>query len=521
MGRVIAVAHLPHLPLALRARVDASGRERTAVAVVDEEAPDRAFLPRSLTRIVDADPPLWERRVLPGQRLVDAQRIAPALAIVVVKRRRINEALLVLAELLLQHSPIVEPLPSFTSGPSIALDLTGLLVPPAESLRDIERSLRAAGHDAVVVASPNKRLSLALAIDAARTPGRYRRSTRFVVDAHNVGRARERIGIASLGIDLPTLETFVDLGVKTAGDLRRLIPGGAAARLVDDARTVLRLFDGATEEPLSPLRPPEHIVEAVDLDDAVSLLEALRFVLSPLCERAVKRAILRGQKVAGVVVECAGRDLPTHPSFPQKSGFSIALEFPEPLHEARALLAALATRLEQTGVPGPVEQVTLRVTRLSDGRRRQQDAFRVDDAAPAALGALLAELAIELGPDCAGCLRVTRALLPEEMSTMSWPVSPPQGPHRPLQVGVDLDDVARDGRFLAGWPWPVRLLREPVLLADVDAEKRMSFARLEGEDGSAVPFLRDYQVLVLKDGRWMFTWRDPETGDEHLQGFFD
>ncbi len=69
----------------------------------------------------------------------------------------------------------------------------------------------------------------------------------------------------------------------------------------------------------------------------------------------------------------------------------------------------------------------------------------------------------------------------------------------------------------------MRLLRDPVLLPDegLDTEKRMSFARLEGEDGGAIPFLRDYQVLVLKDGRWLFTWRDPETGDEHLQGFFD
>lgn len=519
MARVVAVVHLPHLPLSC-APVPTKGQALARVVVVDDETPGRVFLPRGHHRIVDADPALWERRVLPGLRVVEAQARALSCSIVVVTRSRLHSALLSAAELLLRCSPVVEPVPPS----SIALDLTGMTRPTAAILRDIEALLRDAGHDAVVVASPGRRLSLALAKDAARSPGRYKRRTRFVVDEDNAVRARERVGIGALDLDDDTLALLTDLGVKTAGDLRALVPGGVAARLVHEARGVLRLFDSAVEEPLSPLRPPEHIVEDVDLEEEVAFLEPLRFVLAPLCERAVRRAIARQEKVAAVDVEfVCGRDVVVDEEVRDRHrSFSLSLEFPEPVFEARALLNALCTRLEQTGIPGPVQRARLRVARFGEGRERQTDAFRADDAAPAALSSLLAELHTELGPGAAGCLRVVSSLLPEEMTALSWP---PASTSRGAVVDAnDVDAVVGDGRFLAAWPWPTRMLRVPVVIGDLDEEdivERLPFARLEGEDARGQPFCRDYRVLCLRDGRWLLTCVDPDVDELTLCGWFD
>lgn len=515
-NRVVVVVHTPHLPLSC---VQNPLEQKNRVAVVDDEsgaAEGKTFMPRAVHRIVDADEALWARRILPGLRLIDAQLRAPAIAAVVVKQSVLSQRLLGLAELLLLHSPVVEPLPPT----SIALDLTGHPQPTSQLLREIEQTVFDADvGPAFIVASPGRRLSRALAEDAARSPGRYRRRSRFVVDEANAARARERVSIDALGIDAVTLDTLVDLGVKTAGDLRALIPGGAAARLVENARTILRLFDPAIEEPLTPLRVPEVVVERVDLDDAVSFLEPLRFVLGPLCDRLLKRAIARRHKVAAVAADFSGRDL---------KPFSIVLEFPEPLHEARALLNALLTRLEHTGIPGPVERVSLTLLRAADGQRRQQDAFRQDDAPPAALSALLAELATEFGAEHAGCLRVVRSLLPEEMTTLVWPPKPPskrRGVSVDVTVSAEPDDVVKDGQFLTAWPWPVRMLREPLTLHDLDLEHdvvdRLLFARLEGEDDDTQPFCRGYEVLLLRDGRWVLAYVDPAISDVVIAGWFD
>lgn len=520
MAKIIVVAHLPHLPLACLPNPQ---NQNNRVAVLDDESiPDRTFMPRAVHRIIDADEALWARRILPAMRLIDAQQRAPGIAAVVVKKSILEQRLLGLAELLLRHSPVVEPVPPT----SIALDLTGHPQSTSLLLRQIEETLEDADVGPVfVVASPGRRLSLALAKDAARSPVRYKRRRHFVVDVDSAARARERIAIDAVGLDPVTLDTLMDLGVKTTGDLRALIPGGAAARLVEDARTVLRLFDPAIEEPLSPLRPPEDIVERVDLDDAIAFLEPLRFVMAPLCERVVRRALARGQKIAAVAAFFAGRDLVSGRS---GSSFSVSLEFPEPLHEARALLNALCTRLEYTGIPGPVERITLKVLRAGDGRRRQQDAFRQDDAAPAALSALLAELATELGPEHAGCLRVVRSLLPEQMTALSWPPPKPKSKKKnEVKVGAarEPDDDVADGHFLAAWPWPVRMLREPLTLEEFDLAHdvvdRLPFARLEGEDDHAQPFCRSYEVILLRDGRWLLAFVDPGVSDVVIAGWFD
>ncbi len=490
MTRVVAVVHLPHLALTCLPSVRAP-----SVVVVDDERSEKgeSFTLRNVHRIIDADVALGLQGVRPAQRVIDAQRLVPGLAVAVVRRSRLHQELLSLCELMLRHSPCVEPLPPM----SIALDLTGMTQPTPTLLLAIERDLLQAGQaGVVVVGSPGKRLSLVLArhlSTLANAPSRVQ------VNASQAERALAKVGIESLGLDVDVAESLLSLGVGSVSDLKRLVPAGAAAHLFQQARSVLRLL-ALVDDPLTPLRPPEHIHEDVDVDDAIVTLEPLGFVLRPLCERVCRRALARDTQVAGVVLTLSGRHLPP---------FAVSQEFPAPLVQARALWSALMVRLEVTGVPGPVERLNLRVSRLVDGRRRQHDAFREPDATPHALSALMAELRAEHGDDVAGCLQISRALLPERMCTLSVPL-----PSSSMDPGAD-------GRFLVRWPWPVRLLQVPVVVDGSLVVERLRFCRLEGEDGDGIPFSRDYWQVQLPDLRRALTFTDRETEEEWLQGWFD
>jgi hypothetical protein len=545
MSRLIAVAHLPHLALTL-APAPRDVRDDVRVVVVDDRPVDERttpFVPRAVHRIQDAAPALWAQGVLPGMRLNEAQARVPALLPVVVDEETVQSALVSLAELLLAHAPTVEPTLAAvarlkatrlagdwkaTWAPSIALDLTGLVLPPRVVVRAIAATLRDAGHDDVFVAcSPQRRLSWALAVDCARHKSRYKNKTVLVVDNDvDAARARERLSVDCLGIDDETVALLRDLGVKTAGDVRALLPGGAAARLKDDARGVLRLLDKDVDEPLTPLVVAEQIIEGKDLDDGIAHLEPLRFVSAPLCERVVARARVRGHGIAAVDVHLfvrreGARKKELVPS-------TVHLEFPEPLVEGRAILGALFVRLEQIGVPGAVERVQVHVERVSDHARKQQDAFRPDLAPPRALQALIAELQTGLGKEHVGFLRLVPSPLPETMDRLS-PAVPKAGAavfvHGDSDDADVVDGVVDDGHFLCAWPWPLRMLKTPLVLEDFDLDldviDRWPFARVEGEDESGLPFLRDYQVLLLKDGRSVLAFVDPAVVEVVLAGWFD
>jgi hypothetical protein len=487
-ARAILVAHLKHLALSCLPEVRAK-----TVVLQDDEKPGATFTVRGVQRIVDLTDDLLRLGVTIPMRILDAQRIAPWLSVAIVKKSRVERALHALAESLIARSPIVEALPPA----SIAVDLTGLARSPAQLARDVQDDLMRAGQrDVVVVVAPSKGLARALALDAARAPQRYRRRSRFVVEQRHIGHALARLGVESLGLDVDVTASLQALGVKSAADLARLVPAGVAARLRGDARAALRLIaqlkDDGDGEPLDALRPAEHIDEDVDLDDAIEALEPLGFLLAPLCDRVAARARARTQKIAGVVVTLTGRDLPA---------VRIPFEFPAPLYDSKPLFRAIMTRLDKVGVPGPVESLRILVHKLVDGRQRQADAFLADAAPPAAVAALLAELRAERADEqVAGCLRMTSSLLPEEMTALAWPAVPTE----PAEAGL----------FLAGWPWPVRLLRASITVGDVVT--RTPLCRIE-----TATCARDYAVLVLRGGRRALAYVDAGDGEEKVQGWFD
>ena len=512
---MIGVVALPRLPC----EVHGCDERQARGVVVDETGGREPFVERSVLRLVDASAGARALGVRPGMRILDAQRHAPMIHIDVVTKARLERELLVVAEVLLRCSPVVEPVPPATwSGipmAAVALDLTGMVRPIERILVDVQRACARLSHAAVVVASPGTRLSLAL----ARACAAAGRAAPLVVAPADVPRALAALPTGALEISADLAASLTALGIQTAADLARLLDKGAVERLGGEARAVLdALF--ARPAPLAGIRPPARIVEELDLEHPLDTLEPLSFVLRPMCQRLCVRVRAQRLRVAEVKLELRTR---------KRQPLVVAVAFPSPIHDDKALMRALTVRLERAALEDPVDGVVLEAARLA--RKGPQQLSLTDGAtvkAEDALTGLLAEMAAEIGPARVGCLALTDESLPEKMTRLAWPPPPvpkrPPAParRRPRKVPV-LDERALTfgGRFLAAWPWPLRLLPRPARLARGDVDKSEPMGVLEGEDKADAPYARAYVLLVLKDGRRALGLVDEELEETWVAGWFD
>lgn len=527
---VVAVAALPRLPLELvharagRHRAQPASSHGVRGVVLDDTAPSGAFLLRSVSVLVDASDDARALGVVPGMRVVDAQLHAPALQLDVVHQDALAAELSVVAEVLLACAPVVEPVaPQLTSGlpmAAVALDLSGMVRPVARILLDVQRACARLGHAAAVVASPGTRLSLALALDLARrTP-----DARLEVRPHEVPAALAALPVDALALPGELAASLHALGARTAADVARLLPRGGVERLGASAKPLLDVLE-ARHLPLRGVRPAERVVERIELEHPILEVEPLLFVLAPLCSRLCIRARARRERVAEVALTLARK---------RAEPVVLVVAFPQPLADDKAVLRALQVQLERAALEGPVDALTLEATRLAHRAPQQlalEPGARAEVLAEDALHGLLAELTAELGQGRVGCLTLTDAPVPERMTRLAWPAPAPlrmassenkRSRRRTPASSQEAHLATAQGRFLAGWPWPLRMLDAPVRLhADTPVIERELLGVLEGGLGPGNRYERAYVVLTCADGRRALALLDDETGEVWLQGWFD
>ena len=140
-----AFVRLAHLPTAVL-----GVREGLIGVVVDEKA-DGAFVPRSVTRLIDASPAALAEGVRIGMRVIDAQRYCPQLGVRVVEKRALVQELQLLAEMLLAVVPGAAPHLSNTVDGAcfgVACDTAALPLAPERVLVALEEACRRAGQSA-------------------------------------------------------------------------------------------------------------------------------------------------------------------------------------------------------------------------------------------------------------------------------------------------------------------------------------------------------------------------------------
>jgi protein ImuB len=486
-------------------------------------------------RLVDASDAAWSRGVRPGQRVIDAQACAPDLEIVVVDVDELWRHTQQVAELLYRHAPVCEPLAPDERAclpfHAVVVDVTGLPSSPTRILSALARAVVTAGHRPVIALSPSRALSLAVARERAIRPQQGR--SLVVVDER--AQARAGLGLDALEIDRDVVAALQAAGVRTAADLVPLLQSGLVQRLGASARRVLPVLvdacdPGDVDDGVVAWRPPERVSVERDLDDAVTGLEPLAFVLRPLVEQLLRRLDARGQKLVELALTLGLRG----------GGVELAIAFPSPTLDVAVVLRVLRVRLERAfaqelAIGEGVRRVGLWASRTTAARARQLEVPSTSSTSSStssssssmeAAHALIAELLAELGAERVGVLQATSAPLPEQMTTLAWPPRAPDpatahAPRRRRPRPVTTDPRTSSGRFGVGWPWPLSVLRQPVRLSRSDDVAREAlFCRLEGDDARG-PFAREYRVVVFADGRRALCLYDGELDERFVCGWFD
>jgi hypothetical protein len=555
---LIAACLLPRLASTCAGVV---GAERAIGVVVSSSPVSSSMAPPSpWARLLDASDGALARGVRPGQRIVDAQRHAPDLQVVVVDGAVLVTALHGVAELFYRHAPACEPLvpadrvslPFF----AIVVDLAGMPRSPARLLAGLAHEASQAGHRAVIASSSSRAWSLAVATDMAARPMRWGRALLVVNDRGPErlaarARLRAQVAVESLGIDRDVVDDLRAAGITTAQDLVPLLPHGLVERLGASTRHVTRLLvdaddDADIDDVVTPWRPPEQVNAVRDLEDAVTTLQPLLFLLRPLVQDVLRRLEARGDRLLELAVALRRRGAPA---------IELAVVFPAATAAVDVVVRVLHARLERAfaeqclGEDG-IRGIGLCATRTTAAQARQLDVLSPSSSSSSSpptageatlarsspelhgpLAALCAELWAEFGDGRVGCLRPTRAPLPEHMTALQWPPAAvdddddriagrtvtPRRRSRPVAI----DPRTAHGRFTVGWPWPLSMLSAPLRLpSDVVLVHEQLLCRLDGTDVRG-PYDREYRVVVFADGRRALCVWDTELAERWLWGWFD
>lgn len=222
-----------------------------------------------------------------------------------LRSRQLEEekaAFALVVEIAERFSPRVEavasPLNAYAEAHRLAVVLlidssgTGTLFGSVESYaRALYRELRAAGFPAGIGAAPNAEAALMLA-----------RSSRKVVcaDRDSVRGMLARLSTSLLPCEPKMLAVLSRWGVHTLGELAALPETALISRLGQQGRRLQLLARGEAEHLLVPEEPEFTLSETTALDAPVELLDSLLFVLSPMLEALLQKAMDRAYALRSI-----------------------------------------------------------------------------------------------------------------------------------------------------------------------------------------------------------------------------
>ena len=236
-----------------------------------------------------------------GMSKVQAEAISP----VIFRAREIEEekaAFAIAVEVVERFSPRVEAIASPSNryreaqppAAMLLIDSSGIgtLFGSAESYAQrLYRELRAAGFPAGIGAAPNAEAALLLA-----------QSSRKIVCAgrDSVRGKLSRLSTSLLPCEPKTLAILHRWGIRTLGELAALPEAALISRLGQQGRRLQLLAKGEAEHLLVPEEPEFILSETTALDNPLTLLDSLLFVLSPMLEAILRKAMDRAYALRSV-----------------------------------------------------------------------------------------------------------------------------------------------------------------------------------------------------------------------------
>jgi protein ImuB len=224
---------------------------------------------------------------------------------------------------------------------------------------------RALGPGARLGAAPCRFAAHAAALQAR--PRRGRRS--FVVEERQVREFLAPLPVALLRtrLELQALpEVFERLGIRTLGEVAALPSRAVAERFGHPGLLALDLARGR-DTPLAPRRPPEPVVERLDLPEAASG-QQLERALELLVARVLARRERRGRALRGLAVSAR---------FVAGGTWRTAITLRQASADPERIRLALGPRLAE--LPAPAESLALEVEAF--GPPAQDQGRLLDEAA--------------------------------------------------------------------------------------------------------------------------------------------
>lgn len=160
---------------------------------------------------------------------------------------------------------------------------TGTLFGSAESYAQrLHRELRRSGFPAGISTAPNAEAALLLA-----------RSTEQAVcaDRDSVRGRLARLPVSLLPCEAKMQAVLRRWGIRTLGELAALPETALISRLGQQGRRLQQLARGEAEHLLVPEEPEFTLSETTALDSPLELLDSLLFVLSPMLEALLRKAM--------------------------------------------------------------------------------------------------------------------------------------------------------------------------------------------------------------------------------------
>jgi len=305
-----------------------------------------------------------------------------------------------------------------------------------------------------------------------------------------------------------TAETLARWGIQTCRDLAALPEAGLVERLGVEGAGLHKLARGAGRRPLVPEQPARAFEEALELEDPLTLLEPLAFLIARLLNGLCMRLASCG---------LAAQELHLRLALEDRSEHARLLRLPVPMRDGGALLKLLRLDLEAHPPQAPIVGVSLSA-RPGEPRFLQEGLFLPPAPEPAKLELTLARIAGLVGEGNVG-----------------WPER--EDTHRP-----DAFRLSRTGIpacLISSQPLPLTLRRfRPPLRAEVEAPAGRP-ARLQAREvrgrvvGLAGPWRtsgdwwtyeawdRDEWDVALSDEALYRVYLDRRGGGWYLEGSYD
>jgi len=159
---------------------------------------------------------------------------------------------------------------------------------------------------------------------------------------------------------------LAEFGLRTLGQVAALPPGPLQAQFGPKGRRIWELASGNDRSPLAPRRSTESIEVSLMLPSMVTSLEAIVMASESLLSMVFSREALKGMGICSLTmwarVWCSGY-------------WERVFSFKDPACNTASALFRIKHVLEILPLPGPVEELGLRVTELCRDRGHQRNLF--------------------------------------------------------------------------------------------------------------------------------------------------